>query len=77
VASISLAAALQAVDGVALKALVDRWVAATGEARVLAFEAAFAVRQVEIGLAAYLSFSLGLTVGVLGVALFLSTRYPV
>ena len=31
-------AALQAVDGVALKVMVDRWAQATGEARVRAFE---------------------------------------
>ncbi|MBD0395056.1 MAG: hypothetical protein ICV52_14690, partial [Microcoleus sp. C1-bin4] len=42
---IAVAAALQAVDGVALKVTVDRWAAATGSARELAFEAAFAVRQ--------------------------------
>src|SRR5690348_3654202 len=47
-ASIATAAALQAVDGVALKAAVDRWAGATGEARARAFEAAFAVRQVEV-----------------------------
>lgn len=74
-ASVALAAALQAVDGVALKMLVDRWVAAAGDARVLAFEAAFAVRQIEIGLAAYLSFTLGVTVSVFGVAIVLSSRY--
>ncbi|WP_157033671.1 hypothetical protein [Belnapia moabensis] len=51
VASIAVAAMLQAVDGVALKAMVDRWVAADGEARLAAYEAAFAVRQIEIGLA--------------------------
>jgi len=75
-ASMGLAAALQAVHGVALKTLVDRWVAAAGDARVLAFEAAFAVRQIEIGLAAYLSFTLGFTVSVFGVAIFFSKRYP-
>jgi hypothetical protein len=51
VASIALAAGLQAVDGVALKATVDRWAAASGEARALAFEAALALRWLEIGLA--------------------------
>jgi hypothetical protein len=76
VVSVGIAAALQGVVGVALKALVDRWVAAAGEAHVLAFEAAFAVRQIEIGLAAYLSFSFGFTVSVFGVAIVLSTCYP-
>jgi hypothetical protein len=46
-----VAATLQAVDGVALKVTVDRWAAATGEARLLAYEAAHAVRQIEIGFA--------------------------
>jgi hypothetical protein len=73
---VAMAAALQAVDGIALKQMVDRWVAASGEERVLAFEAAFAVRQVEIGLASLVSLSFGLTLSVLGVALFFSARYP-
>ena len=37
-ASVAAAAALQAVDGVALKTMVNRWAEATGEARALAFE---------------------------------------
>lgn len=60
----------------ALKVMVDRWAAATGEARTLAFEAAFAVRQIEIGLASLLSLVSGSTLTVFGVAIFLSTRYP-
>lgn len=76
-AIIALAAALQAVDGVALKVMVDRWAAATGDARMLAFEAAFAVRQIEIGLASLLSLLSGITLFVFGVSLVLSSRYPV
>lgn len=75
-AIIAVAAALQAVDGVALKVMVDRWAASTGEARVFAFEAAFAVRQIEIGLASLLSLLSGLTLIVFGVSLVLSPRYP-
>jgi hypothetical protein len=74
-ATVAAAAALQAVDGVALKLVVDRWAQASGEARVLAFEAAFAVRQVEIGLASLLSVIFGLTVSVFGIALLLSPRF--
>lgn len=74
-ASVAVAAALQAVDGVALKLVVDRWAQASGEARMLAFEAAFAVRQVEIGFASLLSLIFGLTVSVFGVALLLSLRF--
>jgi hypothetical protein len=75
VASIALAAALQAVDGVALKATVDRW-AGAGEARWLVYEAAHAVRQVEIGLASFLSVLFGLTLLAFSLAILLSTGYP-
>lgn len=74
--TVAVAAALQAVDGVALKVMVDRWAAATGEERALALEAAFAVRQIEIGLVSLLSISFGLTAVVFSVALLLSVRYP-
>src|SRR5436190_5455157 len=56
-ASVATAAALQAVDGVALKMMVNRWMQASGEARARAFEGAFAVRQIEIGLASLLTCS--------------------
>lgn len=75
-AIIAVAAALQAVDGVALKVMVDRWAAATGEVRMLAFESTFAVRQIEIGLASLLSVLSGFTLTVFGVSIILSTRYP-
>jgi len=73
---VALGAALQAVDGVALRVVVERWASAAGEARAPAFEAAFAVRQVEVGLASLLSLVSGLTLAVFGVALALSARYP-
>lgn len=73
VASMSLAAALQAVDGVALKFMVDRWSSASPEAQVVVFEAAFAVRQIEIGLASLLGILFGLTVLLYGVAILLSS----
>jgi hypothetical protein len=76
VASMAVAAALQAVDGVALKVTVDRWAAASGEARSLAYEAALALRQIEIGLAAFVSVLSGLTLISFGLAILLSTRYP-
>jgi hypothetical protein len=52
VAALAVTAALQAVDGVAVKAVVDRWADAPAPGRPAAFAAAFAVRQVEVGLAA-------------------------
>lgn len=76
VAGVAVAAALQAVDGVALKATVDRWAAADGEARQLAFEAAHALRWIEIGLAGFLSLLGGLTLGSFGAAILLSARHP-
>ena len=76
VASMAVAAALQAVDGVALKAMVDRWAAANGEVRSLAYEAALALRQIEIGLAGFLSVLSGLTLIAFGLAILRSARYP-
>ena len=73
VASVSLAAALQAVDGVALKFMVDRWSSTSPEARAAVFEAAFAVRQIEIGLASLMGTVFGLTVLLYGVAILLSS----
>lgn len=76
-ASVAAAAGLQAVDGVALKAAVDRWARATGDARARAFEAAFAVRQVEVGAASLLSVLFGLTTLTFTLAMFRSRRFPV
>ena len=75
-ASVAAAAALQAVDGVALKLTVDRWASASGAAKERAFEAAFAVRQVETGMASLLSVVFGLTVSVFAIAMLSSRRFP-
>jgi hypothetical protein len=75
-ASIAVASALQAVDGIALKAAVDRWAASFGPARTLAFQAAFAVRQIEIGLASISCLLFGLTVSLFGIALLVDRRFP-
>jgi hypothetical protein len=75
-AMIAVAAALQAVDGVALKIAVDRWTTVAPDARALAFETAFAIRQIEIGLAALLSVLAGLTLSVVSVAMLAGHRYP-
>lgn len=72
-AGMSLAAALQAVDGIALKFMVDRWASAPTEAKTMVFEAAFAVRQIEVGLASLLQSLLGLAVVLYGIALLLSS----
>ena len=74
IASVAAAAALQAVDGIALKFVVDRWAASSPPQRDLVFEVAFGVRQIEAGLASLMSITFGLTVLAYGVALVLS-RY--
>jgi hypothetical protein len=75
-ASLAAAAMLQAVDGVALKATVDRWAHLSGDAQARAFEAAFAVRQIEIGVASLTSLLFGLTIVTFGIALLFGERFP-
>lgn len=74
IASLAGAAALQAVDGIALKVMVDSWANAEGAAQPSLFHAAFAVRQVEIGLAGISSLLFGLTVVVYGIAFLVDGR---
>jgi len=76
IAGLAMAAALQAVDGIALKVMVNTWSAALAEQKDVVFHATFAVRQIEIGLASMLSLVLGLTVSVYGVALLADRMYP-
>jgi hypothetical protein len=76
IVGVAIAAALQAVDGVALKVTVDRWAAPTGDARTIVYEAALAVREIEIGLASLLSITTGLTLIAFGLAMLLGARYP-
>lgn len=76
IASLALAAALQAVDGIALKSLVDAWAAAPTAEKPAAFSAAFAIRQMEIGLASLLSILFGATCALFGLLLHGDGRYP-
>ena len=76
IASLAVATALQAVDGVALKVMVDTWAAAPAAHKEAAFYAAFAVRQVEVGFASTASLLFGLTVTVYGVALLRVRLHP-
>ena len=73
IASLSVASALQAVDGVALKVMVDTW-AATPEPA--SFSAAFGVRQIEVGLASIGDLLFGLTATIYGIALIIDGRFP-
>jgi hypothetical protein len=63
VCALAVAAALQAVDGVALKRAVNNWANAPLDQKQSAFMAAFAVRQIEIGLASYMALLFGVSVG--------------
>ena len=76
VASLAIASALQAVDGVALKVMVDRWAATAEPARTAVFQGAFGVRQIEVGLASITSVLFGLTGSVYGIALLVDGRWP-
>jgi len=72
-ASLALAASVQAVDGVALKAIVDRWALAAPEDKPPLFAAALAVRQIEIGFDALLGLAVGGTLVVFGFTLLAAT----
>ncbi|HSC84245.1 MAG TPA: hypothetical protein VLC30_11565 [Pseudomonas sp.] len=74
VASLALAAALQAVDGVALKAMVNAWAAAPEAQKEALFYASYAVRQIEVGLACMFCLAMGFTAGAFGAGLLLSRR---
>src|SRR3954451_3492227 len=76
IAGIAAAAALQAVDGVALKMMVDRWAVATEPKKSALFAAAYGVRQIEIGLAGMSCLLLGLTAAIFGLALVIDGRLP-
>ena len=76
IASLAVATALQAVDGVALKVMVDTWAAAPVAHKEVTFYAAFAVRQVEVGVASTASLLFGLTATIYGVALLRVPMYP-
>ena len=67
---------LQAVDGIALKGMVDAWASAPDQEKASLFQAAFGVRQIEIGLASITSLLFGATVSVYGIALMIDRRHP-
>lgn len=76
IAGIAAAAALQAVDGVALKIMVDRWSVASEPEKAALFAAAYGVRQIEIGLAGMSCLILGLTAAIFGLALVIDGCLP-
>lgn len=76
ITSLALAAMLQAVDGIALKAMVDAWAAAPELQRDGIFPAVFAIRQLEIGSASMFSLSIGFAAKMFGIALVAEPAYP-
>ncbi len=76
VMSISVGATLQAVDGIALKAMVDAWAVASSADKQSLFHAALAVRYIEIGLASMFCFSVGFTAVIFSAALYTEERFP-
>jgi hypothetical protein len=68
IASLAVTTVLQGVDGIALKVMVDAWAVAPAAQKEIAFHAAFAVRQVGIGLATMASLMFGITATVNGLA---------
>jgi hypothetical protein len=74
--SLAIAAALQAVDGIALKAILNTWASAPEREREALFHAVFAVRQIEIGLASVTSLLVGSTVSIYSFALLTDPRFP-
>ena len=75
-ASLAVAAVLQAVDGIALKAMVDTWAQASGPPQAVAFGAAESMRWLEIGINSLFRLLQGTTLAVVGLALVLSDRFP-
>lgn len=76
VGSLAAASVLQAVDGVALKVLVDAWAAAPENEKAMLFQATFGTRQIEIGLASIATLLFGVTMCAYGIALVIDHRCP-
>lgn len=76
VASLAATAALQAVDGIALKAMVDAWAAAPAPEKAVAFHVALAVRWIEVGLASLMATLFGVTASLYGLAILSGDSYP-
>jgi len=76
IATAGIWAALQGVDGVALKQAVDAWVAAPGSEKASRFADAESVRWVEWGLQSYFRVVLGVALLLLGAAAAASRLVP-
>jgi hypothetical protein len=76
VATLALYAALQAVDGVALKQAVNAWASAPDAEKAARFASAEAIRWLEWGMRSYQNFALGLAVLLFAVALARAAWVP-
>ncbi len=76
VAALATTAVLQAVDGIALKIMVDDWASASEERKESVFQAALAVRQIETGVASFMALLFGSSLVLFASAVALSTNYP-
>ncbi len=76
IASLAVASAPPAVDGVALKVMVNSWAATPEPGRAALFQAAFSVRQIERGLASITGLLFGLAASLYGIALLIDRRFP-
>ena len=76
VVAISVYAANQAVDGIAIKFVAEEWVNAPAADKEVAFRVAEAVRHIEIGLTSLTVLILGVAFILYGVAIELSRVYP-
>ena len=71
-AALALYAALQAVDGVALKHAVDAWAVAAGPEKSMRFATAEGIRWIEWGMRSYQSFLLGAALILAGLVIVLA-----
>jgi hypothetical protein len=74
--ALGLCGVLQAVDGVALKHVVDAWASAPDAEKAARFASAETIRWLEWGTRSYQSFMFGLTLILLGGAVALTARLP-
>lgn len=74
IASLAVYAALQAVDGVALKQAVNAWQAAPEPEKVARFAVAEGIRWLEWGVRSYHSFVFGLALVAIGASVVLGNR---
>jgi hypothetical protein len=76
IASLAMASALQAIDGVALKAMVDIWAETPEPGKSVLFHAVLAVRQIERGFASITGLLFGLTISIYSIAILIDRRFP-